>query len=155
MMFCKSCRTAMRFSPLDSSDDFMGRGGVCFSLSHPIYDVINDVVMSDVDCTPGREPRSVAASASYYLHTRMQSPTALYYHTMMLLKLASPAVNCCHFCHTTVPAKYYLPLLKLHLTAVCKWVYLHIYLFKTLPISSHCMTSQALRQYSHLTDEAH
>jgi len=26
------------------------------------YDVINDVIMSDVDCTPGREPRSVAAS---------------------------------------------------------------------------------------------
>jgi len=26
------------------------------------YDVINDVIMSDTDCTPGREPRSVAAS---------------------------------------------------------------------------------------------
>jgi len=26
------------------------------------YDVINDVIMSDADCTPGREPRSVAAS---------------------------------------------------------------------------------------------
>jgi len=25
-------------------------------------DVINDVIMSDADCTPGREPRSVAAS---------------------------------------------------------------------------------------------
>jgi len=28
----------------------------------PSYDVINDVIMSDADCTPGREPRSVAAS---------------------------------------------------------------------------------------------
>ena len=26
------------------------------------YDVINDVIMSDADCTPGREPHSVAAS---------------------------------------------------------------------------------------------
>ena len=31
--FCKICRTAMRFSPLDSSEDFMGRGGLRFSLS--------------------------------------------------------------------------------------------------------------------------
>jgi len=31
--FCKSCRTAMRFSPLDSSKDFMGRGGLRLSLS--------------------------------------------------------------------------------------------------------------------------
>jgi len=28
-------------------------------------DVINDVIMSDADCTPGREPRSVAASFIY------------------------------------------------------------------------------------------
>ena len=28
----------------------------------PSYDVTNDVIMSDADCTPGREPRSVAAS---------------------------------------------------------------------------------------------
>ena len=35
-----------------------------FSLSLIVssYDVINDVIMSDADCTPGREPRSVAAS---------------------------------------------------------------------------------------------
>ena len=54
----------MRFSPLDSSEDFMGRGGLCFFLSVivPSYDVINDVIMSDADCTPGSEPRSVAAS---------------------------------------------------------------------------------------------
>ena len=31
-------------------------------LLFPSYDVINDVIMSDADCTPGREPRSVAAS---------------------------------------------------------------------------------------------
>jgi len=30
----------------------------------PSYDVINDVIMSAADCTPGREPRSVAASPS-------------------------------------------------------------------------------------------
>ena len=30
--FCKSCR-AMRFPPLDRSEDFMGRGGLSFSLS--------------------------------------------------------------------------------------------------------------------------
>jgi len=52
---------AMRFSPLDSSEDFMGRDGLRF-LYLPSYDVTNDVTMSDADCTPGREPRSVAAS---------------------------------------------------------------------------------------------
>ena len=31
--FCKSCCIAMWFSPLDSSEDFMGRGGLRFSLS--------------------------------------------------------------------------------------------------------------------------
>jgi len=31
-------------------------------LYFPSYDVINDVTMSDADCTPGSEPRSVAAS---------------------------------------------------------------------------------------------
>jgi len=30
--FCKSCRRAMRFLPLDSSEDFMARGGLRFSL---------------------------------------------------------------------------------------------------------------------------
>jgi len=34
-----------------------------FSLLYfPSYEVINDVIMSDADCTPGRERRSVAAS---------------------------------------------------------------------------------------------
>ena len=44
----------------------MGRGGLRFSLSlllqFPSYDVISDVIMSDADCTPGCEARSVAAS---------------------------------------------------------------------------------------------
>jgi len=43
----------------------MGRGGLRVSLS-PSYDVINDVIMSDPDCTPGREPRSVAANLTIY-----------------------------------------------------------------------------------------
>jgi len=33
-----------------------------YLLQFPSYDVINDVIMSDTDYTPGREPRSVAAS---------------------------------------------------------------------------------------------
>ena len=28
--------------------------------------MINDVIMSDADCTPGREPRSVAASIGIF-----------------------------------------------------------------------------------------
>ena len=39
-----------------------------YLLEFPSYDVINDVIMSDADCTPGREPRSVAAS--YYIIIR-------------------------------------------------------------------------------------
>jgi len=36
----------MRFSPLDSSEDFMRRGGLRFAylLYFPSYDVINDVI---------------------------------------------------------------------------------------------------------------
>jgi len=33
-----------------------------YLLQFPSYDVINDVIMSDADCIPGREPRIVAAS---------------------------------------------------------------------------------------------
>ena len=33
-----------------------------YLLYFPSYDVINDVIMRDADCTPGREPRNVAAS---------------------------------------------------------------------------------------------
>ena len=36
------------------------------------YDVINDVIMTDADCSPGREPRSVAAS-SLFCH-KLTSP---------------------------------------------------------------------------------
>jgi len=32
-----------------------------YLLQFPSYDVINDFIMSDADCTPGSEPRSVAA----------------------------------------------------------------------------------------------
>jgi len=42
----------------------MGRGGLRFSLSLS-FRVMSDVIMSDVDCTPGHEPRSVAASYIY------------------------------------------------------------------------------------------
>ena len=38
-----------------------------YLLQFPSYDVINDVTMSDADCTPGREPRSVAASSIWEL----------------------------------------------------------------------------------------
>ena len=38
---------------------------VCF-LQFMSYNIINDVIMSDVDCTPGREPRSVAASLPFW-----------------------------------------------------------------------------------------
>jgi len=34
-----------------------------YLLYFPSYDVINNVIMSDADCTPGREPCSVAASS--------------------------------------------------------------------------------------------
>jgi len=58
----------MRFSPLDSSEDFMGDlvSVFVYLLYFPSYDVINDVIVSDADCTPGREPRSVAASHSLF-----------------------------------------------------------------------------------------
>jgi len=35
-----------------------------YLLQFPSYDVINDVIMSDADCTPGRELDSEAASFS-------------------------------------------------------------------------------------------
>ena len=34
-----------------------------YLLLFPSYDVISDVIMSDADCTPGREPCIVAASS--------------------------------------------------------------------------------------------
>jgi len=56
----------MRFPPLDSSGDFMREvvSVFVYLLQFPSYDVINDVIMSDAGCTPGREPLSVAASFS-------------------------------------------------------------------------------------------
>ena len=33
-----------------------------YLLQFPSFDVNSDIIMSDADCTPGREPRSVAAS---------------------------------------------------------------------------------------------
>jgi len=38
-----------------------------YLLQFPSYDV-NNIIMSDADCTPFREPRSVAASFFYHLH---------------------------------------------------------------------------------------
>ena len=38
---------------------------ILYLLYFPSYDVINDVIMSDADCTAGREPRSVAASLHF------------------------------------------------------------------------------------------
>ena len=57
----------MRFSPLDIWIAQTISWGEVVSvflclLQFPSYDVINDVIMSHTDCTPGREPRSVAAS---------------------------------------------------------------------------------------------
>ena len=56
----------MRFSPLSSGFQRISWGEVVsvflYLLYFPSYDVINDVIMSDADCTHGREPRSVAAS---------------------------------------------------------------------------------------------
>jgi len=40
-----------------------------YLLQFPSYDVINDVIMSDVDCTPGREPRSVATTYLVFSET--------------------------------------------------------------------------------------
>jgi len=62
----------MRFPPFDSSEDFMWRDGLRF------YGVINDIIMSDADCTPGREPRSVAASQL------LQSIFCLFYSTVII-----------------------------------------------------------------------
>jgi len=37
-----------------------------YLLYFPSYGVINDVIMRDADCTPGHEPRSVAASVTLF-----------------------------------------------------------------------------------------
>jgi len=47
------------------------------------YDVISDIIMSNADCTPGREPPSVAASylgscyLQFYTQCRMNSRDSL------------------------------------------------------------------------------
>jgi len=87
----------MRFSPLDSSDDFMGRGGSVFLylLQFPSYDVINDVIMSDADCTPGREPRSVAASVISFPVTYILSFLRLSYIMLFKCRPTRPSVAKC------------------------------------------------------------
>jgi len=62
--FWKSCRTAMRFSPLDSSEDFMGWCGLRFSLSLIVSELWRHQWRHNERCglhPPSREPRSVAA----------------------------------------------------------------------------------------------
>jgi len=54
----------MQFSPLDSWGEVVSVF-LCL-LYGPSYDVINGVIMSDADCTPSREPRSLAASSIFY-----------------------------------------------------------------------------------------
>jgi len=48
-----------------------------------INDVINDVIKCDPDCTPGREPRSVAASflLSFFSSPNLSSRRLDVYHT--------------------------------------------------------------------------
>ena len=66
----------MRFSPLDSAEDFMGDvvSVFLYLLEFLSYDVINDV-----DCTPGREPRSVAASFPSYPPNNHHSSDDVYW----------------------------------------------------------------------------
>ena len=54
----------MRFSPFDSSEDFMGRCGLRFSLSLTVSELWRQQWRHNERCGlhPGREPRSVAAS---------------------------------------------------------------------------------------------
>jgi len=74
-----------------------------FLLYFPSYDVINDVIMtslpglpklsySDADCTPGREPRSVAASS--FIHSDLsqgsRSPDGLWHVPTHRVKLPKP-----------------------------------------------------------------
>ena len=47
-----------------------------YRLQFPSHDVIIDVITSDADCTPGREPRSVAASYG----RPMEQGRPLYFH---------------------------------------------------------------------------
>ena len=73
--FCISCRTAMRFSPLASSEDFMVRGGLRFSLSLIVpelwrhqwrnFQVCESCRRAMRIAPPAVNHRSVAASSHY------------------------------------------------------------------------------------------
>ena len=70
----------------------IGRHSSLYFLYFPSYDVINDVIMSDADCTPGREPRSVAAIFFWYssikkLHCDNYSVSVLRYMSFGLYRL--------------------------------------------------------------------
>jgi len=54
---------------------------VIYLLCFPSYDVINDVIMSDADCTPGREPRSVATSFFFFSSPNLSGCRLNVYHT--------------------------------------------------------------------------
>jgi len=47
--------------------------------------------MSDADCTPGREPRSVAASLSWYFCCKL--PSVLWHCWLSVTKIVRPAIN--------------------------------------------------------------
>jgi len=57
-----------------------------YLLQFPSYDVINDVIMSDADCTPGREPRSVAASFLKCLITEVVLFSIVAFQTLHILQ---------------------------------------------------------------------
>ena len=77
-----------------------------YLLYFPSYDVINDVIMSDADCTPGREPRSVAASNNMANHQALHES-----HTM--------ATNCLWF----IDFRFFEPTRLLRLSGVLCWYF--------------------------------
>jgi len=62
LRFCKSCRRAMRFPPFDSSEDFMRRGGLRFSLSLIVSQLWRHQWRHNERCELHPRPWSVAAS---------------------------------------------------------------------------------------------
>jgi len=81
---CKSCRRAMQFSKLDSSEGFMGLGGLRFSLSLIVSELWRHQWRHHERCGlhPGREPRSVAASwCVSWLYKRIKRKS----HSQMLI----------------------------------------------------------------------
>ena len=71
----------MLFSPLDSSEDFMGRRGLRFSLSVIVSELWRHQWRHNELCGlhPGREPRSIAASFISVTFRAAQSLTAAVY----------------------------------------------------------------------------